>query len=81
MESASLRSEAESTGSFLTGLTGVSSAGQSGGHIEARAALHVLGKGLCTLPVLSKRPPWDHGKWWVHHWSLGERGIWGGICQ
>lgn len=46
MESASLRSEPESTGSFLTGLIGFSSAGQSGGHIEARAALHVLGKGL-----------------------------------
>ena len=63
MESASLRSEPESTGSFLTGLIDVSSAGQSGSHIKARAALHILGKGLCTLPVLSKRPAWDHGKW------------------
>lgn len=49
VRSASLRSEPESAGTFLTGLTGVSSAGQNAGHIGARAALHILGKGsaLC----------------------------------
>ena len=36
MESASLRSEPESTGSFLTGLIGVSSAGQSGSHYQGQ---------------------------------------------
>ena len=81
MESASLRSEPESAGTFLTGLTGVSSAGQNAGHIGARAALHILGKGICTLPGLSKWPPQGHGKWWVHRWCWGEVGVWGGACQ